>query len=249
MASPEAEKAVVGVLPVGEIHVWRVRLVPPSEPWSLLSHDESARANGFRSVHDRHRFVAARSTLRQILGSYVGIRPEHLQFEYGPNGKPSLLGSSLRFNVSHAADMALYAVCVGTEVGVDLEMSSVLLDPESVVRRCMTKRERRLLDRVDPESRDDAVLTTWVRKEAVAKGRGEGLGLDLALIHTRPDLPAEATAVKVGTSPRDKWFVCDVPVGTGGAGAVATQEKGFQVRYLSTSSLLPKVGAAASLAP
>ena len=257
MASPEFERAKTLVFSGEEIHVWRARLVPDAESWQLLSDDERARADIFRSSHDRRRFVAARSSLRRILGLYADLPPERLRFEYGPNGKPSLLGSGLRFNLSHTADLALFAIALGQEVGVDVEAAAVLLDPESVVQRCMSRRERGWLDRVNLSSREAAILTTWVRKEAVAKGRGEGLGLDLTMIQTRPGAPAEAAAVKVRTSPRDRWYVWDVPVGDGGSGAVAAQEKSLRIRLfdhapsvvdLTALSLMPEVAPVASLA-
>ena len=257
MASPDFETARMRVSSGEEIHVWKARLIPDAESRDLLSDDERVRADNLRSLHDRRRFVAARSTLRRVLGGYEGIPPERLRFAYGPNGKPSLPGSSLRFNLSHTADLALLAIALGHEVGVDLEVASVLLDPESVVRRCMSRRERGRLDKVDLKSREDAILTCWVRKEAVAKGRGEGLGLDLTLIQTRPGMPAEATGVKVRANPRDRWFVWDVPVGEGGSGAVAARERGLRIRLfdyvpsvidLTALTVLPDAAPVATMA-
>lgn len=218
----------------GEVHVWRARLSPsPGEHLDVLSADERRRADTYRSGHDRSRFIAARSLLRRILGGYLARPPGELTFRYGPQGKPELTGDeALRFNLSHAADMALFAVTLDMELGVDLESASVLLDPESVVHRCMSPRERSRLDRVGPQTRGEAILATWVRKEAVAKGRGEGMGLPLDKIETRPGMPASGDRVRVRTRPRDGWFVWDIPVGRGGAGALATRRKGVSVRLL-----------------
>jgi phosphopantetheinyl transferase len=97
-----------------------------------------------------------------------------------------------------------------------------------------------------------------VRKEAVAKGRGEGLGLDLTQIQTRPGVPAEATEVKLRTKPRDRWFVWDVPVGDGGSGAVAARERSLRIELfefapavidLTALSHLADRAPVASLAP
>ncbi|MGH8870843.1 MAG: 4'-phosphopantetheinyl transferase family protein [Acidimicrobiia bacterium] len=244
----------------GEVHVWRARLPPsPGEHLAMLSADERRRADTYRSGHDRSRFIAARSLLRRILGEYMDLPPEELAFRYGPQGKPSLAGEGhLRFNLSHAADMALIAVAMDIELGVDLESASVLLDPESVVQRCMSQRERRSLHRVGPESRGGAILATWVRKEAVAKGRGEGMGLPLDKIQTRPGMPASGDRVRVRIWPRDRWFVWDIPVGRGGAGALATRRKGVSVRLLdhphtvvdlTDSAPLPSRDLSASLTP
>ncbi len=130
------------------IHIWRVFLglsAPHVQRLrSILSDDERARADRFRFKAHRERFVAARGMLRVILGRYLNQPPEHLQFRYGPYGKPALkpveafegggimdnlllsyscvdFGTMLRFNVSHSQDMALYALAWGRPVGIDLE--------------------------------------------------------------------------------------------------------------------------------
>jgi 4'-phosphopantetheinyl transferase len=164
---------------------------------------------------------------------------------------------AIMFNLSHAADVALFAFARETDLGVDLESAAVLLDPESVVQRCMSKRERRLLHRVPPEKRDEAILATWVRKEAVAKGSGEGLGLPLVEIGTRPGVPASGEPVIVRSSRRDKWFVWDLPVG-GGAAALASRRREISIKLfdhpgtvidLTQSDPRPSKDASVSLTP
>src|SRR5207247_1676347 len=63
-----------------------------------------------------------------ILGRYLDMPPAQLEFRSGPNGKPDLAASrgrpALRFNLSHAQDLALYAVTLRREVGVDAERVS-----------------------------------------------------------------------------------------------------------------------------
>lgn len=228
---PEAES--LG-LTHGEVHVWRATLRPSYEQISSLSVDERRRANAYRFDHDRDRFIASRSLLRQILARYVGGKPSQLRFRYGPHGKPALIGArSLRFNASHSVDMALIAVAWGVELGVDLESASVLVDPESVVRRSMSRVEIRRLDRIPHWERNQAILATWVRKEAVAKASGEGLGLALDSIQTRPGVPAQGDPVVIRTRSRTRWFLWDVPIGAGRAGALATSRGDLSVHFLT----------------
>ena len=244
MTSVELGGSSLGLGP-GEVHVWRVELAPSSDQGvSLLSADERGRAARYRSAQDRSRFVAARSSLRQILGSYLDIRPEDLEFSYGLHGKPALMDNPLRFNMSHSANMALFAVALEMEVGIDLESASVLLEPESVVRRSMSPRERRRLHLGDPEARNEAILATWVRKEAVAKGRGDGMSLSLAKIETHPGLPASNTRVRVRTRPSDRWFVSDIPVRRGWCGALATRRSAVSIRLFDLSTVIDLTGQA-----
>ena len=76
------------------VHVWSVALdVPPQRLAALessLSDPERARAARFHFRRDRERFSAARGTLREILGAYLGRPPGEVDFAYGPQGKPRL---------------------------------------------------------------------------------------------------------------------------------------------------------------
>jgi medium-chain acyl-[acyl-carrier-protein] hydrolase len=93
-----------------EVHVWRVAL--DQSPMALekcrrtLSTEEQARAERFYFLKDRDHFVAARGTVREILGRYVHRPPAELRFRYGPQGKPRLSDSGDQapphFNLTHA---------------------------------------------------------------------------------------------------------------------------------------------------
>src|SRR5439155_11953646 len=100
---------------------------------TTLSSDEKARANRFHFLRDRNSFVAARGVLRELLAKYVDRGPRGLQFDYGPQGKPSLRANpeenSVQFNVSHSHGLALLAFARGRHLGVDVE----LIRPEFAV--------------------------------------------------------------------------------------------------------------------
>jgi 4'-phosphopantetheinyl transferase len=116
-------------LRIDDVHVWRVTLEQPDAivqaALELLSRDERERAAGFRFQEDRRKFVVARGALRSILGGYALRAPAELSFSYNPRGKPALSDASgepsLRFNISHARELALLAFSSGREVGIDLE--------------------------------------------------------------------------------------------------------------------------------
>src|SRR5690348_8704005 len=108
------------------VHIWRVFL-DLSEEWiqrlaGTLSPDERARADKFYFERDRRRFIVSRGFLRRILSSYLETGPGRLQFCYGKYGKPALAGQcgvhSLRFNLSHSHEFAVYAVTFEREVGI-----------------------------------------------------------------------------------------------------------------------------------
>ncbi|MGL6345273.1 MAG: 4'-phosphopantetheinyl transferase family protein, partial [Waterburya sp.] len=126
-----------------QVHVWRANLDLPTtaieELAAILSHDEIARANRFRFTKDRNRFIAARSILRQLLGKYLQITPDKLEFEYSDRGKPrlsaSMPNSFLQFNVSHSHEYALYGFIYDQAIGVDIEYLREMSDAVKIAER------------------------------------------------------------------------------------------------------------------
>src|SRR4051812_16475273 len=85
------------VLEPDDAHLWRVSLTASDQSVQAfaetLSADERQRADSFRFEKLRRRFIIGRGVLRALLGQYLGRAPGNLAFDYGPNGKPSIVGS------------------------------------------------------------------------------------------------------------------------------------------------------------
>ena len=166
-----------------EIHVWCVELDEAADAAALaacLSAGERGRAGGLPSSAHRRRFVAARATLRQLLGRYLGQEPGAVVFAHGAHGKPFLPQGGLHFNVSHTQGLALYAIASAREVGVDVEWMRPQVAHERIAARFFALEEREMLAQVPAEERRVAFYHIWTRKEAYLKARGDGLaaGLD-----------------------------------------------------------------------
>ena len=164
-----------------EIHLWRVSLKQPIASVNslalLLSPDEHQRADRFRRPEDRQHFIVGRAMLRQILGSYLAIAPNALQFGYEPRGKPFLANApDLHFNLSHSHGLALYAIGRDRRIGVDLEcLSRTLSDVEPLAQRFFSAKEYDHLMAQPVEQRRSAFLRLWTCKEAILKAIGTGL--------------------------------------------------------------------------
>jgi 4'-phosphopantetheinyl transferase len=152
---------------VSDARLWRVDLDGgPAGAEDVLSPAERRRAAAIVRPVARRRWAAARVALRTLLGECLDQAPESVALRVDPGGKPRLAAAGdLRFNLSHSAGAALIAVCPGREVGVDLQ---------------------RLGDRPRPFYED------WVRREAIAKCHGTGLGRPL------PHRPVKLRALDVG---------------------------------------------------
>ena len=83
-----------------EVHLWRSNLERVTEEVeqlsTILSDEEIIRANRFYFPQHRQRFTVARATLRQILGYYLEIAPERVEFTYNSRGKPELAANKNR---------------------------------------------------------------------------------------------------------------------------------------------------------
>ena len=214
----------------GEIHVWRVPLegTPDAvdgrsaDAERLLSPDERDRAARFALPHLRSRWVAARTALRTILGSYLDRPPASLAFAIGARGKPSLEGP-LHFNLAHSGDLALVAVTSAAPIGVDLEQVRPVREAEAIARRFFSPDECADLAAVSHPDRDYAFLSCWTRKEALLKASGEGLALplDRFRVSVIPGAPARLLSVAGDETAARAWWLAHLDPAPGFVGAVA----------------------------
>jgi 4'-phosphopantetheinyl transferase len=162
-----------------------------------LSREESARANRFHFARDRNHFVAARGMLRKLLGRYLDRNPADLEFSFGPQAKPFLSPANtpqgINFNVSHSLGLAVYAVAVQRNLGIDVELLRPGFAEEDIARRYFSVREINDLQSLADESRDEGFFNCWTRKEAYLKAQGMGLRmpLDSFAVSLLPGHPAE----------------------------------------------------------
>jgi 4'-phosphopantetheinyl transferase len=165
------------VLPPGEVHIWRADLSGWSGSGDELDAAERDRAARFRFPDVQRRWVAGRAALRRLLERYTGVPAAALRFTRGEHGKPYLAGSRVYFNMSDSGDVALYAVTLDAEIGVDVERVRDI-DGASIARRFLPEPEAAVV-LADP----DSFFRIWTRREAYLKCIGVGL--------RRLDLPIE----------------------------------------------------------
>lgn len=146
---------------------------------TLLSQPEKARAARFRFERDRRRYIVSRGRLRELLASRLGRDPRALELVYGRNGKPALADAALHFNVSHCADLAVYAFSTEREIGVDLEALHPIREAEGVVAQFFSRLEIEAFRALDAASRTLGFYNCWTRKEAMVKALGAGLAMPL----------------------------------------------------------------------
>ncbi|MFD3534702.1 4'-phosphopantetheinyl transferase family protein [Streptomyces sp. NPDC058664] len=209
------------------MEIWRFHAAPAEvnaaeRMADLLDPEERRRAAAFRRPADRGLYLVSHVGLRVLLGARLGLTPESVQLWRaacplcgGPHGRPeAATAPDLHFSLSHACGIALCALA-GTPVGVDLEAAASVPDTSLVPH--LHPAERAAIGRVPENSRADAFLRCWVRKEAYLKGIGTGLGVDPDTVHVGLG-PGHGGTESPGP---DGWRLAPVAVPPGYAAAVA----------------------------
>ncbi len=198
------------------VHIVRVALETDDsqlEPLkSLLSPDESARADRYKVSQPRRHFIVCRAVLRQLLGSCVDCGPTDVEFEYGPHGKPALRQSTppplgIQFSVSHSDDQALIAIAVDRLIGVDIERIDSSVRILKLARRFFSPREAAELVKLPENDQLAGFFQGWTSKEAYLKSTGFGLSfpLDKFSVSLNPCQPPQLLEVVNQPSELARW--------------------------------------------
>ena len=200
-----------------------------------LSDDERRRAGRFYFQSDREHFIVARGVLRSILSSYLGVEAPKLRFGYGAYGKPALMlpsdAADLRFNLSHAGGLALYAVTRDRAIGIDLEYLRADMEWMQIAARFFSPREHAMLCALPTTARLEAFFTCWTRKEAYIKARGEGLTLPLDQfdVSLTPGEPAQLLGVRGALDDPGRWSFQGLSLLPGYIATVAVEGHGWHL--------------------
>lgn len=211
-----------------QVHVWKVDLPATDPDVRLLSRDEHERAARFHFERDRQHFKASRSALRTILGRYLNLPPESLEFAQTEYGKPfltNLEAAGVLFNLSHSGEIALIAIAREREVGVDVEFMRADFATNEVAEHFFSMAEIYTLSGLEPHLRTQAFFKCWTRKEAYVKARGEGLSmpLDVFDVSLAPDVSAAMLNNRVDKSEPARWIFQDLHITPDYAGALVVE--------------------------
>lgn len=215
-------------------HVWQVDLDLAEESVndlkSLLSDDEITKGDRFHFAHHRRRYIVARGMLRKILGRYLEVKPDQIEFQYTDKGKPFLSSkkhtNNFQFNLSHSEEKAIYGVTLNRWIGVDIEKQRPIKDILALTNRFFCPQEAALIQSLPDEERAQIFFQLWTAKEAYLKGMGTGIsgGLDqVALRWCKDQLKPLPT--------QDHWSLLSFIIEKNYLGAVAIEGKEGIVQY------------------
>jgi len=219
-----------------QVEVWGIWL-DATEPMltyysSILSIDERNRAERSSLEKLKRSYTLARGALRLLLGHYLGCFPNEIKLTSGPKGKPALQPPSrLKFNASHSGQLALYALTLDCDMGIDVEKTRELDDPESIAARFFSAAELTELRSLTPDEKALAFFRCWTRKEAYVKAIGDGLAMPLNGFQVTLLPGAPARFIQISTGHASDWTLEHLELAPGYVGALAYRDKPRPIRF------------------
>lgn len=219
-----------------EVHIWRTSLLKTAGEYrqlqTFLDENELIHVQSFFSTEKRWQWIAARGTLRFLLGMYLGTAPTQLTFCYNVHGKPHLSGEwqqeQVCFNLSHSSGLALYAFVRKRQIGLDIEYIRSSVRHMRLAQRKFTPGEYETLQRLSPTEQQGAFFTCWTRKEAYLKARGAGIayGLRSFEVSLKPGEPAILRKNHLDPFECQRWSIRDIVPYEGYVGTLIVERKG-----------------------
>ncbi len=221
-----------------DIHLWSTDLtrVVDETKLAFLSPEEHDRANRFHFPLHRHRFIAARITLRYLLSLYLDSPPDKIVFSYSEYKKPYLATHPhLFFNIAHSHDIALYAFTLNHTIGVDIEKIREHYE-EAIAKRYFSPYEYQSLMQLPKEAKAMAFYRLWSRKEALTKAIGKGLHIPLSNFSVSINENVETINLE-----NDTWTLVSLPLYSDYQSAIASNQSIKNISYWHIIDQQPKL--------
>lgn len=166
-----------------DLHIWHIPLGSTSlleETFPPLpSETEIIQAAKFTHPELHQCYLKTRWAMRNILGLYLDTSPAKVQLRYAELGKPELIPGAhtqdVRFNLTHSDNGALFAVTLGTEVGIDMEKVGQKPRPLRLAKRYFTEGVVQKLEVLEEQEQQISLLKLWTQYESYKKAQGVGL--------------------------------------------------------------------------
>jgi 4'-phosphopantetheinyl transferase len=229
-----------------DVHVWLIRLddyvIHFESLLQRLARDELERVGRYYFQKDRERFAVGRAITKTILGRYLSVSATQVRFSYNAFGKPFLAGPAaydLRFNLSHSNGLALLALALGREVGVDVEYKQREVATTDLAQRFFSAAEIESLLKLPNDQQSDGFFKCWTRKEAYIKAIGEGLSFSLDSFSVSLAPFESPIVLDVAGNYREtaRWLFWDVSPDSEYAGALAAEGQALQLRTFTADDL------------
>src|SRR5690606_37840893 len=157
------------------------------EALALLDDRERGRVERKRLAGDRALTALAYACHRLLLSRVLGGEPSAWPLDRAARGRPGRAGGGLLTSLSHADGLVATAVSAAGPVGIDIEPASRARDMDELAARVCHPRELAALSALPGPGRGRALLSLWVRKEALLKAAGIGMEVEMDRFQAPPD--------------------------------------------------------------
>lgn len=150
----------------------------------LMSEEEAAQQKRFHFEKDRLTYLVTRAAIRNLLSKYGALKPAEWQFVKNKYGRPEIKydwkgKTPIRFNISHTRGLVGIAVCMGCEIGFDVETLNRDMELVKLADRFFSAREVKDLKALPEHKQASRFFDYWTLKESYIKARGMGLSIPL----------------------------------------------------------------------
>lgn len=173
----------------GHVHIWCALPDQISDPSlleayrALMDKGEKRKCDRYLSASKRHECLVSRALVRTVLSRYQALSPKKWRFVSNAHGKPEICPEQnqahLRFNLAHTQGLVACALTRSSDVGIDVENTSLHRDMRAV-QRFFAPCEKEHLQTLQGPEKLRRFHEIWTLKEACAKANGKGLGIGLA---------------------------------------------------------------------
>ncbi|OQP65526.1 hypothetical protein A3860_17835 [Niastella vici] len=139
-----------------------------------FSTEFQARIYSYRRKEDRLLTLTGRKLLSRGL-QLLNVKANIFDLDYNCWGMPFLKGNLIKFNISHSHQIAICALCIQGEVGIDIEhLEDIQIEN---FRNTYSISEWNIIQN-SPDMRE-AFYRYWTQKEAVLKALGKGFNIPI----------------------------------------------------------------------
>jgi 4'-phosphopantetheinyl transferase len=150
-----------------------------AEAFDLLDPGERERVLRKRRPDDRALTTLAYACHRLLLGAVLECAPGKVPLCRDARGCPVVAGDRFLTSLSHADGLVAIAVSSAGPVGIDIEPATRAGEMGEIAGRVCHPRELAALAALPGSERERALLSLWVRKEALLKAAGIGMAVEM----------------------------------------------------------------------
>jgi len=228
-----------------ESHVWYIHINSLKKNTAFLqgflSEDEILKASKFRFDKDKTCSIITRGALRWLSSRYLNLQPEDIVFKYGDYGKPDFdFETHLKFNVSHAGDMAIIGFVLEADIGVDIEHIKSDFDVLDIASNYFSNSEIVSLKQLPQAHLARGFYRCWTRKESFIKAKAKGLSfpLDSFSVSIDSDHDTALLETKWNQNEKDLWRLFSFSPQENYLGAISVKGNVNAIRHYNFKDLL-----------